>query len=319
MKLRTMTRSMKAIGALGLGMVLMSGQPAAARERIRQDLTAVADQNASGQVRLRLSTASVGRFELRARALDPNASYEVLVGGVKVGTLTTTGGGAGRVRFSTRPRGRDLLLGFDPRGTSVVLRNAAGEDVLGGTVPAGTTSGSPDKVVCCVPDDSNSECEGRTAAECTAQGGTVSTATSCLPNPCGNTPPVGGDVVCCIPDDSGPECEDRTATECSAQGGVVVQATSCDPNPCAATPATTPDIRCCLPDDSGVECEDRTAAQCTAQGGVDMGPGSCVPNPCANGGTQGGGDDNGGHHGGGRATGATSPVGDNHGGRPTYY
>ena len=325
MRQMMMTRGMKAIGALGLGIVLLGGRPAIARDKIRQELTPVADQNARGQVRLLLRSDSNGRFEVRAQGLDPNASYEVIVAGVKVGTLTTTGGGVGRVRFRSRPRGHDLLLGFDPRGAAVVLRNAAGEDVLGSTIPPGATTGSPDNVVCCVPDDHGSECEDRTAAECTAQGGTVSTATSCLPNPCDGAPPVEGDVVCCIPDDSGPECEDRTATECTAQGGVVVQATSCAANPCAATPPTTPDIRCCLPDDSGVECEDRTSEQCVAQGGVDMGPGSCVPNPCADagGGTPVGGDDHGGnsggHHGGNRTTGTTGPVGDNHGGRATYY
>jgi hypothetical protein len=115
-----------------------------------------------------------------------------------------------------------------------------------------------------------------------AQGGTVSEATSCLPNPCaGTTPTAGRDVICCIPDDSGPECEDRTVDECAVQGGIVVEGNSCLPNPCTATTPGDPDIRCCLPDDSGTECEDRTPEECVAQGGIDIGPGMCTPNACA--------------------------------------
>jgi hypothetical protein len=246
-----------------------------------------------------LKAADNGRFEVKVRKLDPKATYELLVGDVRVGTLSTTGGGSARVRFSSRPRGHDLLLGFDPRGRIVIVRNAAGDDVLAGTLPAGSATSSSGNVVCCIPDDRGSECEDRTADECAAQGGTVSTATSCLPNPCADAPPVDADIVCCLPDDSGAECEDRIAAECAAQGGLAVEATSCTPNPCAATPPADADIRCCLPDDSGVECEDRTPAQCIAKGGIDMGAGSCTPNPCAGAsndpGQVGGGDDRGGH------------------------
>jgi hypothetical protein len=121
-----------------------------------------------------------------------------------------------------------------------------------------------------------------TPDECVMQGGTVSTATSCLPNPCaGVLPPVEADVVCCIPDDNGPECEDRTADECAAQGGIVVEATSCAPNPCApVTPPANEDIQCCLPDNGGAECEDRTPAECAVEGGVNAGAGTCTPDPC---------------------------------------
>ena len=236
-----------------------------------------------------------------------------------MGTLSTKGGGSGSVRFRSRPRGYDLLLGFDPRGQIVTVRSSSGADVLVGSVPGGSSgadvlvgsvpggsTGTPsDNVVCCIPDDRGSECEDRTADECTAQGGTVSTATSCLPNPCADAPPVEADVVCCLPDDSGPECEDRTAAECAAQGGLAVQATSCDPNPCAATPPADANTRCCLPDDGAAECEDRTPAQCIARGGIDMGPGSCTPNPCAGASSDPGqgGDDQAGDHYGGHGTG----------------
>ena len=138
-------------------------------------------------------------------------------------------------------------------------------------------------MICCVPDDSGPECEDRTSEECAAEGGTVSTATSCLPDPCaGVTPPAGSDVICCIPDDSGPECEDRTPAECAAEGGLVVEAGSCDPNPCGSVaPPADADIQCCLPDDSGPECEDRTPAECAVDGGVNLGAGMCTPDSCA--------------------------------------
>ncbi len=314
MKRLKTTRGMKALGVMAFAMLVWGSRPAAAKEDIRQSLTPVADADATGQVRLVLRTDSKGRFEIRAGGLDPNATYDIIVGGTKVGTLTTTPDGRARARFRTRVRGNDLLLGFDPRGASVVLRNSAGEDALGTTVSQGGPGGPTDgDVICCVPDDSGAECEDRTPDECAARGGTVSTATSCLPNPCASAPPIDADVICCIPDDAGPECEDRLPTDCALEGGVVVQATSCDPNPCAATPPSDPDIRCCLPDDSGAECEDRTAAQCAAQGGVNMGAGSCLPNPCAGapvGGDDGPDDGGGGGHGRGHGGG---------GGNRPYY
>lgn len=239
------------------------------------------DPDARGRAVVRVRGASDGRFELKVSKLDPRATYEVFVNGVRVGAIQTTGGGSGKIRFRSRPRAdRDEILGFDPRGALVAVRNSAGQDVLAATLPTSTANSGD--VICCVPDDSGPECEDRTVAECAAQGGTVSTATSCLPNPCdGVAPPVGGDVVCCIPDDSGPECEDRTPSQCAAQGGIVISATSCMDNPCAGTPSADPDIRCCLPDDSGTECEDRTPAECAAQGGVDLGPGLCAVDTCA--------------------------------------
>jgi hypothetical protein len=145
---------------------------------------------------------------------------------------------------------------------------------------SGSVSGGD--VICCIPDaDEGAECEDRTPEECAMEGGSVSGALTCLPNPCAGVPPPVEDVVCCIPHDSVPECEDRTADECAAQGGVVVEATSCDPNPCApVTPPANEDIQCCLPDNGGAECEDRTPAECAVEGGVNAGAGTCSPDPC---------------------------------------
>jgi hypothetical protein len=238
------------------------------------------DPDARGRVKLKIRDASDGRFEVEVKKLDARASYDLLVDGVRVGAIVTSGGGAGRARFRSRPRGKDELLGFDPRGALVSVRNGAGEDVL--AIMLAARPSDDGDVVCCIPDDRGPECEDRTPAECEAAGGTVSTATSCLPDPCADVPPPpGGDVVCCIADDSGPECEDRTPAECSAAGGVVVEAATCDPNPCQSTvPPPGGDIRCCLADDSGSECEDRTPAECAVEGGVNAGAGVCASDAC---------------------------------------
>jgi hypothetical protein len=273
-----------AVVALSIGAIVA---PVHAKSHVRTNLTPTgADADASGRATLALKSASDGKFEIAVRHLDRDTTYEVIVGGVRVADLVTTGGGNGKVRFRSRPRNdRDVALGFDPRNATVVVRSAAGDDVLATTFPDDAPANDGD-VVCCIPDDSGPECEDRTADECAAQGGTVvAGATSCLPNPCEGATPVGddGDIVCCIPDDSGAECEDRTQTECLAAGGTVVAAKCCDPNPCAAVPPTGGEIVCCLPDNGGDganECEDLSADACTAAGGTVSDATSCTPDPC---------------------------------------
>ena len=274
------TITLAALAVVGLSMQPTTARAHSEKERGSLSSTGV-DDDASGGVKLVVKNKSDGKFEIKGKKLDGNATYDVLVDGVQVGQFTTSGGGNGRLRFRSQPHSNDALLGFDPRGALVLVRNAAGQDVLAVQLAdSGSVSGGD--IICCIPDDSGPECEDRTPAECTAEGGTATTATSCLPNPCAGTPPpAGGDVVCCIPDDSGPECEDRTADECALQGGVVVEATSCLPNPCASTtPPANDDVQCCLADDSGPDCEDRTPAQCAIEGGVNAGVGTCTPNPC---------------------------------------
>jgi len=192
---------------LVVGLVSVTSQQAEARRRSRSfkgssDLTATsADSDARGKLKAS-AKGDDGRFEVSAGKLDRKASYEVIVSGVKVARFTTSGGGSGKARLRANPRGQDGLLGFDPRGADVVIRNAGGQDVLFGAVPADDSSNEAGEIICCVPDDDGTECEDRTPAKCAAQGGTVSTATSCVPNPCdGSTPPAGGEIVCCIPDD----------------------------------------------------------------------------------------------------------------------
>jgi hypothetical protein len=279
-----MRKSAIAVAALAVVGTFMQPITASARsEKESGTLSSTGvDDDARGAVKLTVKNKSDGKFEVKGQKLAGNATYDVLVDGVLVGQFTTSNGGSGRLRFRSRPHSNDALLGFDPRGAVVVVRNAGGQDVLAVQLTdSGSVSGGD--IICCIPDDSGPECEDRTPAECAAAGGTATTATSCLPNPCAGTPPpTGGDIVCCIPDDSGPECEDRTADDCALQGGVAVEATSCLPNPCASTtPPANDDVQCCLADDSGPDCEDRTPAQCAIEGGVNAGVGTCLPDPCA--------------------------------------
>lgn len=259
------------------------GTAQASSNKVKTELTATASApGARGKANAVVRNATKGRFEVKVQKLPANTSYDVVVGGIKVGSITTKNNGSAKIRFSSTPKSNDVLLGFDPRGAAVEVRSESGDDVLTGNLPADPNDLDGSDIACCIPDDSGMECEDRTEAECVAQGGTVTGATSCLPNPCGETPPVDVDIVCCLPDDSGPECEDRTQAECVAQGGTVVEATSCLPeNPCQAAPLPgDADVQCCLPDNSGVECEDRTAAECEAQGGINKGAGMCTPTSC---------------------------------------
>ena len=266
-----------ATAALGMAAVPAAAVPVVVKQALD---TSGVDADAQGRTRLILRTDADGRFELVVKHLRPDTAFEVVVNDVQVGTLQTTGGGNGKVRFRTSPRGRDQLLGFDPRGARVVVRDAAGNDVLTGTIS--DDSVDPSEVACCLPDgdEGEVECEDRTADACTAAGGTVAGAATCLPNPCQSAPPGGQDIVCCVPDDGGPECEDASQADCAQRGGTVMMASSCDPNPCAPTPPAN-EIQCCLPEDAGFECEDRTQEECAAKGGTDMGPGTCSPDSCA--------------------------------------
>ena len=105
-------------------------------------VTTGADANASGKASLALKQASVGQFEIQVRKLAPKATFQVIVDGVHVGDLVTNGGGGGKIRFRSRPRGNDLSLGFDPRGKSIVVRDADGNDVLVADFPV-TPPGAP--------------------------------------------------------------------------------------------------------------------------------------------------------------------------------
>ncbi len=252
-----------------------------------------ADANARGQVGLGVR-GSDGVFDVKASRLDRSRGYDVVVGGVKVGDLQTNGSGSGRLRFRSQPRSKDRVLGFDPRGKSITLRNGAGNDVLVGSLPDDGTD--PAATACCVPDDGGgAECEDLTADACAAAGGSPTQATSCMPDPCAATPSSTA-VVCCTneteDDGSETECESEdSATDCTADGGTVVEATACDPNPCAPTPPPAGDVvACCVAGDEHAECEDRTAEACAAENGTVVAGTTCDADPCGAGSSDGNGD-----------------------------
>ena len=203
---------------------LAAGTSEAASSRAKTDLSPTAPaSDAKGRASALVKQFSEGRLRISARHLAPTASYELLVGGIKVGEIHTNRRGMGKARFAN-PKGRkDDLLGFDPRGEAIELRDPSGDDVLTGNMP---TDDDPAEVTCCIPHEGGAECEDRTETDCAAANGTVVTAGSCLPDPCGATPPPGVSTVCCIPDDSGPECDDLSQAACAMRGGVLVEATS---------------------------------------------------------------------------------------------
>ena len=306
MKMQTKTRTRRwtrlatavAFSAAIIGGLVVT---ALATVSIKQTLTGTAHApTASGQAKLRLKTGSSGKFSVKARHLAAGQTFDVVVGKIKIGTLTTNKAGSGTAKFSTAPKGRVSLLGVDPQGDEIEVRDEQGNDDLDGEMPdenAGSAIG------CCLAEDNDgendndeeTECEVLTAAECTAEGGTVTTATSCLPNPCAPTPPPT--AVCCVAqsatgafvdDDPEVECEDDLSpAECAAEGGTLVQATSCEPNPCQPTPPPQIVI-CCVPDGDESECEELTPDHCTAAHGTVSTATSCDPDPCEM--NEGGGD-----------------------------
>jgi hypothetical protein len=292
---------------LGTVMVLVAAAAAAvavdamAKTKIRQTLTATPHApGASGVAKLLLHTPSKGKFTVRARHLPGGKTFEVIVNKVKVGTLRTGAGGNDAARFTTAVAGRAAVLGFDPRGAQIAIRDEeTGDDDLEANMPDDDRDSA---IGCCV----GNECEDETAAECAAHGGKPTLAGGCLPDPCSTNPPPPK-TVCCrttsaggafMDDDPENECDDDSSAKCAAKGGVVVQATSCEPNPCQPTPPPQLVI-CCVPDEDESECEHVTADHCKAAGGTVSSATSCEHDPCGGGDDDDGGGDGGHQHGGG--------------------
>lgn len=236
---------------------------------------------ARGRVGLVLRKASEGKFEVVAKRLERRATYEVVLHGIKIGEFKASNGGNGKLRFSSRAHRRSRVLGFEPRGRPITVNDKAGRPVLSGSLPELES----DDVACCVPrgtgngdeaegdGDGEDECESMTADECSAAGGTVADAPSCLPDPC--APSADQTIVCCLPCGDPPPCELRTEADCFADDGMMAAADTCEPNPCAPT---APLVQCCL---EGGACDLRSAQACADDGGSDMGAGTCDPDPCS--------------------------------------
>jgi len=259
----TISRWLLAI-AMTVGMLWAS--PVHARETAKVTLQSTGIEAAArGKASVSVKKGgSSGRFEVTVQKLARETSYDLVVGGIKVLALRTSRSGGAKARFNTSPRRNDTMLGFDPRGEVVAVRNQNGDDVLVGTMPETPSSGGSGDVSCCVPDDDETECEDRTVAECAAAGGTVSTATSCLPDPCVSPPPT------------------PTPATPPTPTPVPTAAATATPAPTAPPTATPRDVVCCLPDVAANEiyCDTVTAGACAADGGVSKGAGMCTADSC---------------------------------------
>lgn len=285
-------RQATAAVAVVVALCLVAGNAAAKAPsvKVKKDLASTGvEANARGKAKLSLRGGSSGKFEVKASHLEPNQSYDVIVRGVKISTLQTSGGGSGRASFSTKPGKHDSALGFDPRGAVVDVRDDSGDDVLVGDIP--DDSVDPAEVACCVAQNNGeAECEDMTADASTAVNGVSAGVASCLPDPCGSSSVPESEIVCCTnqtgDDEGASECEDQNEVECAAAGGMAVQATSCDPNHCAPTPPSA-ETACCVtkPVTNEVECEVTTPESCTAQNGTAVAGGSCSTDPCGTGGS----------------------------------
>jgi hypothetical protein len=275
-----------AAALLLVGIGAGAARPAAATVKIKQPLApTTVDPAARGKLKFVMRSASAGKLVVTAGRAGATQNFDVVVNGIKVGTMSTDVFGSGRLNFRTTPQPGDQTLGFDPRGSHVLLRNSTGQDVLVGDMPEDTTD--PNALACCIPDDGGSqECEELTADACTAAGGTPGTVNSCLPDPCATATPPPTQQVCCTnathDDESEAECEELAQADCAAAGGTVVDATSCDADPCAATPPAN-QTACCLPNGGETECEVLTAEACTALQGTPADGTTCDNDPCNSG------------------------------------
>lgn len=302
---RTMARVILGATIAGAAMLGLVGVGAAKTTTVKLNLTPTAKApRAKGRTQLLVKRGAKGKFAVLAKRLAPNSSFDVIVGGVKVATITTNHGGAGKAKFDTSPNKNETLLGFDPRGDQIVIRDEAGDDDLVGDEPSDDSASG----ACCLGSHElvsgdrhghhgEAECEEMSAADCTNRGGTPNAAASCLPNPCATTPPQNEQLICCrgsaagafVEEDPEVECEDvETPAECADQGGTLVSGTSCEPNPCAPTPPSSPPVPCCVSHEGETECRMLSADSCTAHAGTAVNGSSCEGDPCGTGGDGGG-------------------------------
>jgi hypothetical protein len=284
-----MVRARSSLLLAAAASVLLAGAAAAAVVVVRAPLTGTAmAPDAVGLLKLTLRTPSKGKLMIVARHLPPAGRFDVVVQGVKVGSFPTNPAGSGKIKFHTPSHAPGAVLGFDPRGGDVVVRDEdGGDDDLVGGVPddRDSTSGA---FACCLPGhhDDGGECEEMDPTTCSDEGGTPSDLPSCLPDPCPFNPK--HDTVCCTPtsssatasEDENPnlECdEDTSAGDCADGGGMIVTAGSCDSNPCAPTPPTSV-VACCVGSDG--DCELLTPETCASRSGIASGT-DCDSDPCS--------------------------------------
>ena len=172
-----------------------------------------------------------------------------VVGSFKTGSL-----GGSRAIFCTFGKAKHKLrkhireLTFDPRGATIVVRDAETAADDASSVSWEATDSANGAFACCTPDDGGVECEVRTPEDCTA-GGSAELGNVVLLDPCA-VPPV--DTVCCVASVQRRRRASRATTtttgmrpraqrlrrrsdarrRASPKVAVVVTASSCDPNPC---------------------------------------------------------------------------------------
>ena len=145
-------------GAVAIGALcsLAPASSAVAKTHVKEALTATsAAPHARGRATLALKTVSKGRFGVSAKGLAKNATFDLVVGGIKVGSFATNAAGGGKIKLSTHPKGSDAFLGVDPRGKSIAVRDEHGEDDLEGNMPDDDDSASG-AFVCCKAEDGHS-------------------------------------------------------------------------------------------------------------------------------------------------------------------
>src|SRR5438874_5735983 len=183
--------------AAAVALLLAAPSPGVGATRASQTPAARSpDSRAQGEARVavpRVRKGLDGVLVVLVRKLEPRTTYEIVVQGVRIGTLTTNGAGRGRARFRTHPRRGDQLLGVDPRGKRVAVHALTGLDSLKGIVP-GREGNAGDHIRCCVPGggDQTPECDTVSANECNDKGGSSMGGGSCMPNPCPPPPPPPG-------------------------------------------------------------------------------------------------------------------------------
>jgi len=124
--------------------VLTTDFPATPQEghtlvKISLDLTPATGVIGTATARFRTRFGRMA-FDVEMMGSAPG-SYDLLVAGVNVGSITVDASGNGDIHFDTRPEsdpnegdGIDLLMTFDPRGESIEIQHSA-VDVFSGTFP----------------------------------------------------------------------------------------------------------------------------------------------------------------------------------------
>src|SRR5262249_56290269 len=115
------------------GAAQQEGQPA---NPLMTDFTSTGPKTFTGTVTVvrRVRRGLDGTLIVVVRNLAPRTTYEIVVQGVRIGTLTTNAARRGPARFRPHPGHHDQFLGVDPRGMRIAVHSLAGPHVATGIV-----------------------------------------------------------------------------------------------------------------------------------------------------------------------------------------